>query len=400
MRRIGLLTYYWTENPGTIMQAFCTYNALRRHFPDDPIELVNYRSWRYWWRPNLSYITPRQWGRDTVRMLKYRKARKSLLPFGRQSLVTTDYERSQAFLREQDYDVLVVGSDTLLELHRFGPDTVTAYWLAPDIRARKVMCAASARSTSLGDLSEFQRRTLEASVRGFDLLGVRDSATYELIRGLGGQPDKIEIVPDPTFTYDIDYGPAETYLRKKRLSFERPTVILHMTRQFTWAADLADAYRARGYQVVSLRPARYADYICNDISPLEWAGLFRGAKLVITHRFHDTLFCLKNLTPLLTVLPRVSYETSGGHSKYDGLLKMFGMSETHLIRDHSGATVRQILDAGERSMGTHNPQVIRRGLARYQGQYEGFIHKAAALSTSEPVKAAGMHPARTEQYIE
>jgi len=321
-------------------------------------------------------------------MLKYRKARKTLLPFGRRSLVTTDYRRAQAFLREQDYDMLVVGSDTLLELHRFGPDTVTAYWLAPDIRARKVMCAASARSTSLGDLSEFQRKTLEASVQGFDLLGVRDVATYELIRGLGGSPDKIEMVPDPTFTYDIDYGPTEAYLRKKGLSFEHPTVILHMTRRFRWADDLANAYRARGYQVVSLRPARYADHVCNDVSPLEWAGLFRDAKLVITHRFHDTLFCLKNLTPLLTVLPSASYEAAGGHSKYDGLLKMFGMSETHLIRDHTAATVQQILDAGDRSMETHNPQVIRRGLARYQDQYEEFIRKVVALSPPGPVKAA------------
>lgn len=43
-------------------------------------------------------------------------------------------------------------------------------------------------------------------------------------------------------------------------------------------------------QKVALRPCYYADYVFNDLSPLEYSGISKFFSGVITHRFHDTVF--------------------------------------------------------------------------------------------------------------
>ena len=91
-------------------------------------------------------------------------------------------------------------------------------------------------------------------------------------------------MPDPTFTYTIDSRPVERYLQRKHSSLTGPRVPAFL-RDTKWGADLAARFRAAGYAVASLRPARYADMLFTDMAPFEQMGLYRYFDLVVTPGF-------------------------------------------------------------------------------------------------------------------
>lgn len=62
------------------------------------------------------------------------------------------------------------------------------------------------------------------------------------------------------------------------------------------------------------------------MGPLEQLGIYGYFELVITHRFHDCVFCLKNSTPFLVyVKSRKTFMTADNDSKHISLLKDFGL---------------------------------------------------------------------------
>jgi hypothetical protein len=64
---------------------------------------------------------------------------------------------------------------------------------------------------------------------------------------------------------------------------------------------------------------------------------------MITHRFHDTVFCLKNGTPMITYPLNDTYMTSYGDSKYFNLLNDFGLAKTNYINKRNDITQEAIM---------------------------------------------------------
>ena len=125
-------------------------------------------------------------------------------------------------------------------------------------------------------------------------MGVRDEATFRLLSHFTVPgDDRLQIIPDPTFTFEIDYRYIEDYIIQRKLIFKKPIVCLHLLRSTKWASTLADYFRQEGYIIASLRPAYYADIIFTDLLAFEQIGLYRYFDLVITHRFHDSIFSIK-----------------------------------------------------------------------------------------------------------
>ena len=72
MKKIGILTYFWTNNPGTFLQAYSTLEALRKRFPNDRVELIDYRRRKVHFRPNRRSIWLGQLVKDIRRHAIYR----------------------------------------------------------------------------------------------------------------------------------------------------------------------------------------------------------------------------------------------------------------------------------------------------------------------------------------
>lgn len=375
--KIGVLTYTREyANLGTIMQAYCTLQEIRRAYPDSQVELVDYSSTAPLRRPYLSHISLRSIQKDYSRFRKYDEFFSRNLIFSREALTTTAVERALKFIRRQRYDAIYIGSDTVLEIKGNCRCGLPPYWLDNSIPASKILVAASSFNVTFETLSTRQRDLIQRSIDAFVLLGVRDHATFRLLSHFTAPGDpRLQMVPDPTFTYEIDYTHIENYLEENDLHFTRPVVCLHLLRDSYWAADLAARFRKAGYVVASLRPARYADLVLTDLSPFEQMGLYKYFSLVVTHRFHDTIFCLKNLTPVLAFPPEESDVTSHSESKIGSLLRVFGLEATSYIANKKAVSADSIFDL-HRSATFHFEDArprIAASLCEEKKKYQQFI---------------------------
>ncbi|GAO31483.1 polysaccharide pyruvyl transferase family protein [Geofilum rubicundum] len=356
MKRIGILTYftdipYFNDvNPGMNLQAYSVLKALSNQYPNSQVEFIRYHSWWAEWRPYISGMTFDSLLQDIKQFWKYYRF-SSKFPRSKRALVTKSRNKAFKFFNSLNYDAIYVGSDTLLELFRFDSNEVSPYWLNGEVIGKKFLLAASARETSIGGLSLNQIRLLKESVLSFDRLGVRDASTFSLVQNFLPQDDpRLEIVPDPTFSLEIDYAPAQVYLKKRQIQeLEKPIVCFHLVKTNLFAHQLADVFRKDGYMVVSLRPAPYADIVLKDLSPLEFAGIFKYFDFVITHRFHDSVFCLKNLCPFLLFLPSPSYSNENGDSKQSFLMESFGLKDENFIEDINVLSPLEIREYAKRA---------------------------------------------------
>jgi hypothetical protein len=383
MKKIGVLTYIREySNIGTNMQSYCTLKAIQREFPDDHIELIDYSLKRASRKPYLSNMSLNSLKNDFVRMRKYNAFFKKELSFSRTGLVTADVDKFIDFVKKQNYDAIYVGSDTVLELKGASQDNVNGYWLDPSILGIKILIAASSLNVVYESLSEEQIYKIQKSVDGFSSLGVRDDATYRLLSNFVSKGDgRLRIVPDPTFTYEIDYRFAEEYLEKRRLNIDKPIVCLHFTRDLKCAAEVSDRFRKEGFIIASLRPAKYADINFTDLTPFEQMGIYKYFNLVITHRFHDSIFCIKNHTPVIVFPEHIGDVTRYSENKNLSLLKAFDLDKTGFIENKnmiSGPYLIGIYRAAIRNM-NEKDSFINTVLKKKRDIYGAFVSESKKI---------------------
>lgn len=387
MRKIGILTYLREyANLGTNMQGYCTQQAVQRAYPGARVELIDYAGWRPVMKPYLSGMSMQSLGYDYRRIRRYRQFFRDNLVFSGSRLIATDRDKALAFIQEQGYDAIYVGSDTVLELRRTAKETLSPFWLAPSVTGMKCLIAASAHNLTYEALSEAQRREIQASIDDFTLLGVRDEATRRVLAHFVRDGDtRLQLVPDPTFTYSIDYRAIERYLQRRKIVFDRPVVCLHLLRDDSRGADLAARFRRAGYAVASLRPARYADMMFTDLSPFEQVGLYRYFALVVTHRFHDSVFAFMNQTP---VLPFAEFETDvtrHGESRLLSLFKSFGIELPPGLMRGAVPSADDLFAVHGDVMGAFREKRdrIEAVLRENKAQYESFVARSASMLANE-----------------
>ena len=213
------------------MQCYCTLKALQRAYPRARVEVIDYSLSKPVMRPYLSAVSFRSLTNDWVRIRKYGAFFRNELTFSKDRLTSSNRDQVIEFIKKQHYDAVYVGSDTVLELKGAGADGLNAYWLDKTLSSPTFLIAASSHNLTYEALTSAQQRQLQETLDSFTLLGVRDDATSRLLSHFVQPGDKrLQIVPDPTFTYEIDYGHVERYIKSCKLTFSRPVVCLHLLR--------------------------------------------------------------------------------------------------------------------------------------------------------------------------
>lgn len=322
--KIGLLTYFGDMNCGTNMQAYAGLLALRKAYPNDKVEIIPFHGFKDKYRPYKTF-SPVNLYHDLMRYHKYVKFKREQLGV-KDDVTIENVEEALNFIASRRYDVIYVGADTLLELDRLpkGYDGISAYWLK-DIKAKKVILAASSKNVNYSTLSQKQREDLTIAAKQFSHIGVRDRATMTLFTELLGSNKNISYIPDPTFTLDIDYSYINEYLRKRKIVIPKKSVFIQFYGDDYWLIDVAKDLKEKGFTLVTNRSASWSDIVLIDMSPLEHVGLYQYMDFVITHRFHDGVFSLKNHTPVLIYVKSAKEMMTGGESKHISLLKDFGL---------------------------------------------------------------------------
>lgn len=322
--KIGLLTYYGDLNCGTNLQAYATLLAIRKAYPNDEVEIIPFHGFRLRMMPYKTF-SPINIYHDLLRFRKYAAFKKEQLEV-LHDCVITDVDKALQYIAARKYDVIYVGADTLLELDRLpkGYDGISTYWLK-DVRAKKILLAASSKNVSFEQLTDKQKADLKIAASQFAHIGVRDRATMSLFECLCENRARIEYVPDPTFTYEIDYSYIERYLKHRKIQIPSKSVFIQFYGDDGWLDDEVKELKQHGYTIITNRGIFWSDIVLIDMSPLEQVGLYKYVSFVITPRFHDGVFCMKNHTPVLIYVKSGKVMITHGESKHISLLKDFGL---------------------------------------------------------------------------
>jgi len=381
-KKIGLLTYFWSGNYGTFLQCYCMLEALKQRFSSARVELINFR---YPGVVAANYRSgfKRQGAYHLIRnaLATYRRRRKCernahlLEPKSGSLWSLFDYEDFMAYLASLDYDLIVVGSDTIFQM----PSVLNnkcqrpISWLSPQLQSKKVACAASSGTLVADELDERSREFLRSSLDGFDMLGVRDDATYSLFSEIAPTTrERLEMVPDPTFNFAVDHSLFEAYCEKNGISLEKPTMGIDLPQTVSICKELIEYFRSKGFQIVSPRFNKYVDHVLS-LSQFEWAGMHRFCSLYITCHFHGTVFSLKNRVPVLAI--DYMHDLTRDNSKMYCILNQYGLAHTHHVNLSQIGHTEEVARKADIAMESWDRGKVSRLNNKFERLFKDFVQK-------------------------
>lgn len=339
--KILVITFSRGLNPGTFMQAYGVRTGLLKIFPNAEINYLSF--------PDFKWDKGKRGKKDFIghvllqkafaayRLLKYRKLEQQVFSYT-PTIDLFDYDVNEAKAILQDYDLVVVGSDTILEKVTGNGQQLGLNWGSSELcKAPHVFFAASASPANFANNKSLLER-LKLIADKFIYIGLRDGLTVDLFTNKMRVNQPVHKQPDPSYYLDInDFQLPEHYIRKlkgKKIAF------YNFSPNFPYRKELADLIRGKGYTVISSVYNPYADIKIDTIGPKEWAGIFRYCDIVITERFHDSLFALRNCKPVIAVDWEKNRFSANGDSKTLRILKDYRLEENHFTL----ANAKQLYD--------------------------------------------------------
>lgn len=328
--KIGILTYFWDENPGTFLQAYSTFMIIKTLFSNDHVEMINIKNKIKVFRPaKRDLLSLNKLYKSFVRHRSYKKSLQKML-FSKNGYIGSNPVEALKYINKQSYDVIIVGSDTILELQKCNiKNNILPVYYLEGIKCKKIMVSSSCGSTDINRFNKYLKRAAYYCLNDFIYLGVRDKNTYELITQLKENSENIKLVPDPTYIYEIDLKKAEKALIKYNYDFNCKTVIINLPHNFTALNEIVNYFKEREWKIISFEHTKYADY-CLFLDPEEWAGIPYYVDLVITDRFHGSLFSFRNNTPVIGVDCNTWRVSSSNKSKVKSLFEDYNMSNNYI----------------------------------------------------------------------
>lgn len=322
--KILIITFTSGNNPGTFMQGLGVQTAMKRLYPTAQIDFLKFPDFKV----NLGvrdkkaklWQTFRQKAASAYRLLKYNKLRKEMMCFT-PTIDLFNYNKEDETVIRQ-YDLIVIGSDTILE-EAYGKDgRIGLNWMPFDVK--KIYFAASASPANFVPKDNLRKVAAKA-----DFIGLRDNLTIDFfINKLGIDEERIVKQPDPSYFLDINQFQLSSS-QQNRLKKGRKYVLYNFMSNFPLRKELADALRGIGYTVVSTAYNPYADISLDTIDAYEWAGVFRLMDVIVTERFHDSVFGLRNECPVVAIDWDPARFSKGGDSKTLRILEDYGHEHLH-----------------------------------------------------------------------
>ena len=386
MKRIGILTYFWGHNFGTVLQAYSTLSLLSRRFNNEHVEIINYQpkqiKTKYIW--NFFHL------KKVIRYFRdvavFDDFRKYSLNLDAKPLITRDYLQAIDFIRGK-YDVIVVGSDTVWEIESLESKNLAPfpniYWVPSEIEAKNVAFSVSSGTTTSERLNDETLGAMRAVANEFDLIGIRDDITEKLVKDLGIQDqDKIVRTPDPTFTYKIELTKIRQKLERTGINLAKPIAGVNLPSIEGLRGAIIEYLRSNGFQVLALNNVvrDKGVFALPSITPFEWAELFKYLTISITDRFHGAIFSLKNLTPVITIDCEKKRFTATGDSKTLSLLKEFDLDSSFHLNIYDLETNQEALFQSIEYAETNFDKVsVERRLAELELRCSRFVDRIGML---------------------
>ncbi len=357
--KIGVLTYHRSINNGAVMQCYSLVKRLQQEFPGDTVEVIDYRMPKVEssYTPTLkAYFA----GDPPVRMIKkaiklmlepgyfrWQKKRKKafesvadMLPVSSRVIYDDGTEELFKYINET-YDVVIAGSDAIWNYVTRG--FPNPYYLDTSVTCCKLTYAASCYGMNYEKISEDQRRRISEILNSYEFLGVRDEESEKFADYVGSVTPKAHTC-DPTVFLDIDDLPIDVdHLSEKMKArgFKSDIKTIGVMGSDKMCRMVRKMY-GNNVQIVSLyNYNKDADVNLYDLTPFEWAYVFRYFDATITTYFHGTHLSLRNGTPVVCVALETEYSKKHKTKVLD-FLERLGFEDWYYHSDYTEIGITEI----------------------------------------------------------
>lgn len=393
--KILIITYSRETNPGTFLQAYGVQYTFKKMYPSAQIDLIRHKRGYSVLKESKAQNGRKGWMtfvkaklRAIPRRLKYEWAYKTKFHLTGKEFDFFDYDENEFKEFAEQYDLIIVGSDTILiQLERNGH--MGLMWLK-DVNTRKVLFAASAAPANY-DISEHRKKQLLESFSSFELLGVRDRVTQRLLTEEIGLGKKVYIQYDPTYLIPDEcfkLSPRVVDILESKRKNRKIALVNFSVTGCPFKKELTEFLKQEGFFTVSTLYNEDADLNLMSLSPFEWGALFRYIDMAITERFHDSVFTLRNGKPVVAVDWATFRFSSNGFSKTQDLLELYGLEENHFIATNqieAKAVMEHFksidIDKQRESICVHNQKVY--------SEYESIMNNVMSVIAPEKVVKIG-----------
>lgn len=386
--RIGILTFHRSINNGAIIQCFALSSILSKAFEEHEVEVIDYqmekvdKSYQPTFRTYLSggslpgkikrivkYALYPEMFDDAMK--KYHIFQESLsnLPLSTFHIIDDSFDELNNYINE-NIDLLIVGSDAVWNYSTRG--FPNAYFPGTDLSCQKMSYAASCYGMDFLTCSEADRKEIQKRLNDFSYIGVRDKATFEFVKWSGCSIEPTYTC-DPTLCLDIDSLPVDVDTLNAKLSnrgfdFDKKTIAVMGNNDMT---NMVRNMFGNDYQIVSLfNRTKGADVQLFDISPFEWAYVFRYFSLTVTTFFHGTMLSLRNGVPVICIALDTDFSKKHTPKVLDALERL-GMSDWYFHTDYKHKNAEAIKTKAKELLASDLKQAI---LAAVDDEAKSIVH--------------------------
>ena len=318
--RIGILTFHKVINYGAFLQAFSLSERLKKEFPEDEVEIIDYvtapkrKLFMVLW--NIKHHGIKGGLTELKRISVFGSAQKNL-PLSPKSFKADEHNALFRYIDER-YDVLIIGSDAVFNWKQ----TAFPSAFIPDFNFSIPVFtyAASVHGLRFHDESGDKLKKCGEIFRSMKCVGVRDNCSENFVKFCSPEAETIHCC-DPTLfidkedIYNRGCGIKEEVKQKYSFSLDSKYIVV-MAPDNELIKSVAQKYSGE-YKIVSVfLKSSYADIYIPDLDPFEWTVILKNARAVITSYFHGTLLSLVQGTPVI-VLDYSGY----CNEQYEGKLK-------------------------------------------------------------------------------
>ena len=308
MSKIGILTYHHVANWGSVLQAYCLQQFLKKLAPKSEVEIIEYipqTSYNYSQERFYSKSKKKKffWQKQPVNesyLNKYNLCKNFLkkhCQLSEKSLVSDDLLEGKNFLLKQDYDAIFVGSDTVFQLGpNFGnkyigaPQAPNLYFLPFTAPFKKIAFAVSVNPFEPSILESLDKEKTREALNDFEIIWYRDEVTKQALEMIGVSTEIMEFMPDPTLLTDF-----ELLIDSTTDNYKQSNLAAVAIGNGKLAEEIITTLKSQGYTTINLLSGSTAGNLLKptDISSVEdYIALHRTFDLVITDRFHSSIITL------------------------------------------------------------------------------------------------------------
>lgn len=345
-KKIGIITYFYFYNYGTMLQGFAT-QLLFNKFPNTVSEIIDYRFGTKTSPHKMDILRIRM-----KRILVYFKEFKRVYLTGKYAKLKSQRNilfdefaaknlslSSKKYMYEHEitsdapqYDIYVTGSD-----QTFSPKIGFSPVLFLNFAFRGSIKAAYAPSFGVSSLTEEESNYIGEQLQKYNYLSCRESYGSNIIEKITGR--KVTTVLDPTLMIQ-----SEEWIRyavKPNIDGKYILCYFLGDRDYyrDYVAQLSKQTRLPVYYIpVNWKDFNKSNNLLWEVGPSEFLGLIANAEYVCTDSFHGTIFSVNFHKEVRVFMKHAGNVSGGDNSRLFDILKRLGI-EKQLITEYSKGTI-------------------------------------------------------------